>query len=166
MLSHRVFETTDIHRVLNMKLREIDQIEVIGSTGLPVREAIEFSIHASSMVYVIEKEEKIVGVWGYVGIGAEGFCVPWLLQSAALLEDKRDRISFARESALVVDELFKMCPFMFNFVSTENEEAQEWLRWLGFKVHDHKVIYLHSNSPFFMFTKGETSCATQLLRLQ
>jgi len=163
MITHRIMETTDIERVLDMELREIDQVEVVSATGLPVREAVEFSVRSSNMVYVIENEDrKIVGFWGFAGVGKENFCIPWFLCSNDLFKNKRDRITFARESRMVIDGLSKMSPFLFNFVHVANEEAQDWLKWLGFTIHEDTIHHLHSYEPFYMFTKGINACVNSI----
>jgi hypothetical protein len=161
MITHRVMDTTDVDRLINLDLREMDRLEVEASTGLPVHDGLRHSIELSVMVYVIEKEGIAEGLWGWAV--TDTMAVPWFLCTDKLLANKRDRINFARESRLVIEGLSAAYD-MFNFVCTENTESIEWLKWLGFTVHEDRIIELGNDLPFFMFTKGKNPCVIPSLQ--
>lgn len=160
-ITHRLYDTGDLLALLNMKPRYSDMLEFEGATGLPYHEALRYSIEYSSSAYVIEKENYIVGLWGYAGV-AENICIPWLLQSDDMLKEKRDRIAFLRESALVIEALSVNYHYLFNYVSCFNEEAQEWLQWLGFTIRKESPVTLNTDEPFYLFEKGTNQCVSKL----
>ena len=157
MVTHRVMDTIDVDRIINLELREMDQIEVMSATGLPVHDAVRHSIEASSMVFIIEKNGKPEGVWGYVT--QDDFLIPWFLCTDELFTDRRDRVLFGRGSRKAIEKLSKQVPMMFNFVYVHNTEAIAWLEWLGFAVDYDSYYTFHDDTPFYMFTKGINLCA-------
>ena len=74
---------------------------------------------------------------------------PWMLGTTALDDNA---ILFLRRCRPVVARMLEAFPQLENFVAASNVRAIEWLRWLGFEIHETPIDIGLKKVPFHKFT--------------
>jgi hypothetical protein len=147
--SYRLIEENDIPQVLSMKLRKVDEKEVKATLGFTGPRAMQFSLNASVVTWVILFDGKVEAVFG-LGEGP-GYGIPWFLASEKFYEFKT---SFTRLSTYIIPLMLESYPLLQNLIDSRHKESIKWLRWLGFTIDEVKPYYLYDNKiPFYAFVK-------------
>lgn len=131
----------------NMREADIAEVRAMGEPS-PL-EAVRSSIAVSRDAYFGVADEIPLCAFGIAGRDAlSGVGAPWMLSTHALpaharrfLRGSRQFISYAREQY----------SFLENYVDARNTDAVEWLRWLGFTLHDPEP-YGPFKLPFHRFS--------------
>lgn len=132
-------------------LREIDAM-----TEMSVLEALELSLKTSRKAWAGYFDGEIVALFGvseYSVLGSTG--VPWLVGTESLVTNQK---AFLRRCAGYVKEMKQGFYVLENYIDCRNDVAINWLRWLGFKMHDPE-IFGPRGLPFHRFTMECKSCA-------
>lgn len=131
-------------------LRPMDLLELSATNpDKTPKEILELSIQISSYCYAIEEDGKCLGMFGVVPIG-DSIGVPWMLSTDKFFE--LHTLKFMRQCKKYFKDMSWGFGYLANYIAVENTKCQQWLKWLGFTIHEGDVIY-HENVPFYMFDK-------------
>lgn len=130
------------------RLRQADRDEVMAASGKDAGdsliEAMGLATFASALL-VNGRAEAIAGVCPFPGRPEVG--IVWMLAGDVATVRRKDFLSTNRG---FIAECLDHHPTLTNFVDNRNTQAQQWLRWLGFKLFD-PVPFGISGLPFRRF---------------
>ena len=116
---------------LSGSLREADLNEILASTSETPFEVLKRGVETSRPCYgVFDALERPVGLFGVVPAGTDCGLI-WLLGSDDLA---LARVTMFRRGLLLVEELQRAYPVLYNWVDGRNAKHLEWLLWCGFQV--------------------------------
>lgn len=134
--------------VLKLNLRQADIDELTAATGQSPVEVLKASMDGSDYAWVIIHEGAVVGILGITEW--EGWGVPWLLASDVI---KKFKTTFLRQSVEILAVWLEQYPKLTNCVDSRHTKAIQWLKWLGFTIHEELAVKLHSpDVDFYPFT--------------
>lgn len=123
----------DCHKLaLTMRIADREEIHH-GSRRSPF-EALHRSIRNSDSVFTIEKEGRVVAMFGVVGKRGQAGS-PWMLGT----EEIAHCWSLLRECRQRVDAYTAEYGYLTNAVWSENTVHIKWLKWLGFTFEGSDV---------------------------
>lgn len=144
-----------LHReqLLNLELREIDKLEIEGSSHLNIKEELEYIADNKSIeLYLVFIHNEIISIFGVMQIPTYlmGHTSPrvFFLTTNRIKELKREVVA---HSPLVLKKLLNKYKTMCNFVSTPNTSAIRWIEWLGGKVNQEVKYNLKDNALDFYY---------------
>lgn len=141
--------TQDHGRYVALHLRAADREEVAAASGMDPRLAIEIAIERSAAAWVGLVDGVPACVFGVGGPSLMGdIGVPWLLGTDEIVRHQR---AFLRRNKPYVAKMLKLFPNLINMVDARNGVAINWLRWLGFTIHD-AAPYGLAGLPFHPFS--------------
>jgi hypothetical protein len=132
-------------------LREADRLEVEASVGVDnVESTIHASVASSWQVWTARADGKLGCIFGVVPLSVlGGVGAPWLLGTDVM--DANPRVVI-RKSPKYIRPMIELFPHLMNVVDVRNKRSIQWLRWLGFRVHDDAPVpYGPYGLPFFLF---------------
>lgn len=126
--------TDELVRMVADTMRQADADEVNASHGHTPLQSLQSGLRVSDFAVVVMINGDPVAIFGLSKCNPiTGSGVPWLLSSESALEHKRE---FLIQSPKVIKQMLQICPYLFNFVHTDNRTSIRWLRWLGFTIED------------------------------
>lgn len=142
---YRPYKAEDYEQVLKMKLRNNDILELEVMSGRTWQEALKFSVLLSKCTWVIIYKNKIEGIFG-IGEWDDNKGTPWFVAT-----NKFDNFSYAvaKQSKQVLEMMFQIYPYLWNYIYANHFVAKRWLQWLGFTIEDN--IRWIDNHPFQKF---------------
>lgn len=133
----------DRQAAIGLSIRDIDRLEVAAATGHDAAEGIAHSIALSELLWVIDNNGTVEGIFG---VTSEG-CI-WLLMTDNVRSFWR---AFAQGSKEVIEVAAHHYPILWNFCAKENKLTIRWLQWLGFTISDQDVTFHDPAVPFRLF---------------
>lgn len=128
--------TDEIVQRVAETMRQADADEVAASHGHTPLKALQAGIKVSDFVVAVVIDGEPVAIFGLSRCNpVTGSGVPWLLSSENALKHKRE---FLLQSPKVIEQMLNVCPYLFNFVHTENRTSVRWLKWLGFTIEESR----------------------------
>lgn len=117
--------------VVNLKLRPADVEELLASSGLSTKEALEQSLDLSLMTtWVIKQGSIIIGVFGISPHPlTKDIGIPWLLATEAINKTKK---SFIQGCKTIIQDFHVRYETLVNFIDTRQRKSILWLSWLYF----------------------------------
>jgi hypothetical protein len=119
-------------------LRDIDKIEAWAMHRLSPVMAVNGSIFLSEYSYTVLADDEPILVFG---VQQESLLsdtgVVWLLATDGISKIKK---SFVKQCQKVFLDLIQEYQMVYNYVYTENKIALRWLKWLGFEIHEPKMV--------------------------
>lgn len=80
---------------------------------------------------MISRHGYPMGMWGVIRESETSGRI-WMLGCQSMLDDKRDKRTFLRQSKLELIKVLEQYPVLFNVVDARNEIHVRWLQWMGF----------------------------------
>jgi hypothetical protein len=142
-----IAKTTPEHvEVVADKLRQFDVDELKLFLGKEPHEALRFIHTNAQSCYTIRHNNEFAAIMGY-NITDLLFNVasPFMLATKYAEEHP---YAFAKYSPFLMEQF--RGKFLRNWVAAKNEFAINWLKWLGFEIHEPELFNL---TPVRMFTK-------------
>lgn len=138
----------------NVRPEDIEEVEAFD--GSTVAETLHDTPDLLENSEVWEVDGKIVCMFGVTPVKEfQGVGVIWMLATA---EFDKHAMVFAVNCKKVVKKMIKGYEFVFNYVHTKNTKSVEWLKWLGFVMHDPAPMGPKNE----LFTRFEMeTCVTQ-----
>lgn len=130
-------------------MREADRREVFASSGFGAESALRASFNASEECYVGLVDDVPVCIFGVVRaslLSRKG--IPWMLGTPDL---ETHAMTLLRVSRRVMKAWKTRFDRLENHVDARNTKSIQWLRWLGFTIHDAKPYGVFGH-PFHHFT--------------
>lgn len=137
--------TTDITE-LALTMRFEDVAEVHHASRSTPLEALIRGFVGSDQPYAIERDGRVVAIFGMVPFEGRGAC-PWMLGAPNL----RHCTSLLRQCRKIVDDAVEQYGFLANAVWASNKVHVNWIRWLGFEFYGN---YTRNGEEFLTFHKG------------
>lgn len=130
-------------------MRVADRDEVRASSGDALLDAVQRSVHASSMCWAVEMHGELLCIFGCAPIGSLLSCegAPWMLGTDAL---DRHPVTLMKSCPRYIDLMKESFPHLRNYVDARNKKSIRWLRRLGFTIHP-PIPYGVSQLPFHPF---------------
>lgn len=129
-------------------MRKADADECYATSFRNPREALEFSLAASTLAWTVLKDGEPVCMFG---VGAQSLFDftghPWMLGTDAVDSFGRE---FLRQNKEYVVRMMEAHPFLVNYVDCRNKKSIKWLKWLGF-IFDNPASYGTMGLPFHRF---------------
>lgn len=127
-------------------LREADKKEMATFVDNPLLEITE-SVNASFEAYKVETVgSKPLALFGVTAVPEQKGYLIWCVGTDEL---RKYRKSFVKISKNVLKKWLTEYKLLFNFVSLENKNAVDWLKWLGAKFEKPFKI---KNKDYMYFT--------------
>ncbi|PRZ51226.1 hypothetical protein BX589_12067 [Paraburkholderia fungorum] len=149
MLNSRVVAATLEHALaMAPRMREADRAECWALARLSPIEALQLSIETAvyAWTWLVDDEPAcIFGVGTRSMIGETG--VPWLLSTDLVAAHP---MPFLRRYREYLAAMLKAFPHLSNVVDSRYATCVEWLKWLGFEVHD-AIPMGPDGVPFHLF---------------
>lgn len=114
-----------------------------------MEEGLKFAFENSKPCMTIVHKGKPVGIFGVVPTSVEGLGGIWLVGTPEMTAPE-NRMRFLRESKKWVDRFHEQYPTLGNYIDSRNTVHVEWVKWLGFQIHEETLI---NGVPFYMFSK-------------
>lgn len=119
-------------------MRPSDVVEAEAVSNRPILDRIEEAIEISSMCQTLFIEGRLASIWGVVDVPKEPTGgIPWMLGTEIINEHPR---VMARESVFQLHRIMEDYEFLRQFVYVQNNDSIRWLKWLGFKFLEARVI--------------------------
>jgi hypothetical protein len=129
-------------------IRPEDAAELDALHGSTVKSALEETPDLLTSSKVWEVDGKPVAIFGVTRqFGPMSVGVIWLLGTT---EFHKYTKKFARYCKEVFDDLISGYSYVFNYIHSENKTSIEWLKWLGFKIHEGQPVG-HQGAIFHKF---------------
>lgn len=129
-------------------IRPEDVAEIEALDGSTVEEALAEIPDLLDNSRIWEVDGKPVAIFGITPMnGPMSVGVIWLL---ATDEFHKYTTKFARYCKEVFEELIRGYGCVFNYIHDQNKVSIEWLKWLGFEVHEGRPIG-HQGAIFHKF---------------
>lgn len=129
-------------------IRPEDVAEVDALDGSTIKRSLDETPDLLDNSMVWEVDGKPVAIFGVTPMkGPMRVGVIWLLGTTEFHKYTR---KFARYCKEVFKELIKGYGYVFNYVHNENTVSIEWLKWLGFQIHDGRPLG-HKGAIFHKF---------------
>ena len=135
---------------LEERLRFYDQVEVKATET-----TFEQSLHHDGLCFLIYVDGNLEGVYG-CAYYSESLQSPYFLSSDKLFEKKENRIEFLRKSKEFVDSLAPKYGYshLLNVTCIDRDKKSlDWLRWLGFRIHNEIFTLNNCYYKFSYFSK-------------
>jgi hypothetical protein len=131
-------------------LRDADRQEVEASAGIGnVEAAIHHSIASSWRCWSGRADGELGCVFGVAPLSAlSGIGAPWLLGTTVMDANPRAVI---RRSPRYIRPMLELFPHLMNMVDVRNTRSIQWLRWLGFRIHEQPQPFGPYGMPFLRF---------------
>lgn len=140
----RIEKATQEHiDALNVRQADID--EVFAASGLDIKEALRVSLNMVGYHYAGYINNELICIFGVGGLYSFG--IPYMIGSDKIIKYKK---TFLTYSSGFIDKMKKQYSYMTNFVDARSVVAIEWLKWLGFTIHEAKP-YGYLGLPFHKF---------------
>ena len=139
-MTAKVIQATEEHcKQLAPVLREheLEEVSVVApekSTEQILKDCIDISETAYA---VVTDKDDCVAMFGVSAV-SEDAGVPWMLASELFFTKYKKR--FIKETPNYLDLLWGKRKHLYNYVSAKNKLSQDWLKHLGFTVHEDKPI--------------------------
>lgn len=114
-------------------IRDSDRQEVLASCGRDIEDVLIESLYMTGRHYVGIKDERLVCVFGVAEQGDVG--VPYMLGTEEIYNNKKTFLYYSKKFIELISSEYK---YLVNYVDARNVKAIEWLRWLGFTIHEKK----------------------------
>jgi len=151
MTDYRIVPATieHIERVA-AHMRKSDRDEVFAAGAVTALEALRHSFDCSDESWAGLADGEPICIFGVAPRSMiTGTGVPWLLGTP---EIEKHALPFLRRSRRVMSEWRSRFELLENHVDARNTKSIQWLRWLGFTIHD-AIPYGPFNLPFHPFEK-------------
>lgn len=137
----------DVEYMIN-NARPEDVAEIEALDGSTVREAFDEIPDLLTNSKIWEVEGNPVAIFGVTPMqGPMSIGVIWLIATDAF---HKYTTKFAKYCKEVFKDLIKNYNYVFNYIHADNKVSIEWLKWLGFKIHDGQPIG-HQGAIFHKF---------------
>ena len=123
--------SADVEHIIT-HLCAADTAEVWASHRHTPKQAVESSVGVSDYVSVARHDGVPIGVYGLVVrdiLMGEG--VPWMLTTDGMRNAGRELLTITPRG---IDQMFRVCARLSNYVYVENKMSIRWLRRLGFTM--------------------------------
>lgn len=135
--------------ILFANLRASDRTEC-EAYGVDILEMIRSSIARSTLCWTGFAEGKLGAVLGVTPLGnTPGIGVPWMLGTPVL--DANQRV-LVRLTPHYIGRMLAAYPHLTNFVHAKNTTSVQWLRRLGFTLHEAEPFGPYGE-PFHRFER-------------
>ena len=115
-------------------LREADRQEIAASHGPDLLASVFDAVNRSSHVYVAEKNDRLVTLWGYQPLSMlSGVGCPWALGTPEMDRNGKSILKLAQASNRLVRPIY---PTLKNYVDVRNKRSIGWLQRLGFVIRE------------------------------
>lgn len=134
------------------KIRPADVLETHAASGQSVASLLPVSVMMSRAAWAGLIDGEVACIFGVAGaslLSTVGY--PWLIGTPAIEMHAK---AFLRRCRPMVRQMLELYPTLVNYVDVRNIKAVEWLRWLGFKIHEPEPFGI-SGLPFNRFTMGD-----------
>ncbi len=119
-------------------LRPSDVAEAEAISSRPILDRIEEAIMISSSCKSLFIGGHLASIWGVADVPSDPTGgIPWMLGTELINEHPR---MMARESVIQLSLMMDQYEFLRQFIYVQNEASIRWLRWLGFKFLEARVI--------------------------
>lgn len=133
------------------RMREADRLEVLASTTMRPARSLALAFEFSEQVWTGTADGVPVCMFGVCCLDPlVGAGIPWLLGTDLVETHFR---GFLRGSRMVVEAMRTEYTSLENHVDARNVRAIEWLRWLGFAIHE-QAPFGPFGAPFHRFGWG------------
>lgn len=133
---------------LTLDMRRADREEVEALSGKNPRDVLVESVEKSAKAWAGLADGRLVCLFGVVPLSLVGVTgIPWLLGSDEVCTFSRQ---FLRRNKAYVAEMLADYPVLANVVDARNAVSIRWLRWLGFKMGEPRVMGV-AQVPFIPF---------------
>lgn len=130
-------------------MREADRQEVLASSGLAHDVALQMSVEASDECFAGLVDDVPICIFGVAARSLlSETAVPWLLGTPDIESHAKP---FLVQSRTVVRAWRSRYELLENRVDARNTKSIQWLRWLGFTIHDPEP-HGPFDLPFHHFT--------------
>ena len=154
MAKIRVEEAGPIHAILMAPVaRDEDRAEFLATDGLETADSLLRCLELSTDAWAAYIEDDLVGLFGVMPrsvLSSEG--VPWFISSKYITEHP---IIFLRACRKYVKIMLGKYASLESFVDARYGKAIQWLRWMGFEVHEPEPFGI-LNLPFHKFNMRRT----------
>ncbi len=141
----------------NMRQADLDEIWALGHS-LPM-DSLKAALAGAGPVFTGLADGRVMCMFG-VGHASlvSRVGIPWMLTSYEIEKHGKQFLVFSRR---YIERCVKPdFDYLYNLVDERNTVAVEWLRWLGFKIHDPQPAG-PDQQPFHLFTLDQRECANQ-----
>lgn len=133
-------------------MRQADRSEAMALAGLTPEQVAGYCVRTAVRGWAVLLNGQAVVMFGVSRRSAmTDTGVPWLL---ATPEAEQYPVNFLRRCKPYLAEIQKDFPRLVNYVDVRNTTAMQWLRWLGFRIHDSEPAGPFGRR-FCKFTLGE-----------
>ncbi len=117
-------------------MRERDKAEIWAASHHTPEQGVLGSFKTSTSVWAGIMGDEVFCMFG-VGPAniLSGRGSPWLLGTDSI---EKYALSFLRHCSWAVDAMHSSYPYLQNWVDVRNTTSINWLKWLGFTIHDPK----------------------------
>lgn len=117
-------------RYIADNMRQADVDEIWASNHFTPGEALKIGLKDSDYTTIAVVNNEPCVMFGLLtSTLLTGGGVIWMLGSNASTKYKR---KFLIETPKVIDEMFKVCTYLYNYVHCKNTTTIRWLKWMGF----------------------------------
>ncbi len=138
-------EQATLEHIDLLEVRQADIDEVYSASGLDIKEALRVSLGMTGFHYAGYINDELICIFGVGGLYSFGF--PYMIGSDKIIKHRKTFLVYSRG---FIDKMKKRYSYMTNFVDARNTVAIEWLKWLGFTIHEAKP-YGYLGLPFHQF---------------
>lgn len=140
--------TIELVEAIAEDMRQADADEIWSSDNYTPLEALMQGWKISDRVTIVTVNNEPCVMFGLVICDIlTGTGNLWMLGTNNSLNYKRQ---FLIRTPMVIDEMLKICPKLFNYVHVENKISIRWLKWLGFNL-DEPIVYGVEKELFHKF---------------
>jgi hypothetical protein len=134
--------------IANLRADDFREVEASSGVG-KVGETIRASIAASWSCWTARADGELGCIFGVSPLSAlGGIGAPWLLGTDVMDANPR---AVMRRSPRYIRPMLGLFPHLMNVVDERNTRSIEWLKWLGFQVHEQSIPYGPKKMPFLFF---------------
>ena len=153
MLAHVIEAGPEHLPTISERLRAIDAHDLWEASGMTPIEALHYSMHVSVYSWVWNIDGEPACVFGLAAPSLISACaMPWLITTTAV---EQRPIEFLRGSRRMLATMLRLYPALEGYVDARYHVSMQWLRWLGFTIHDAEPMG-PLQTPFHRFEIGRT----------
>jgi hypothetical protein len=111
----------------NMRPADIQEVEAFGSAPLG---ALVQGITNSCRCHTMLVDGEPAMIWGVTQL-MDDMWSPWALGTNGIKKIRKTFLAFCRKD---IQDVIAKYPLLYNRVDARNQEAIDWIKWMGFEV--------------------------------
>lgn len=150
---YRLWAPEDI-QIVSAGMRKSDVLELRDSCGQDPVTALKRSVELTQDCFTGIVENEPIAMFGCANHGDPLIGIPWMLCTDRFDEEVKygkHKRKFLREGRGIVAGWNDQYPLLTNYVDCRNENAINWLQWLGFTFL--REVEMPSAVPFYEFIR-------------